>query len=851
MNNRFVNWVMTHKALTASLAVMAVIIGLVGTVLITNKPVSFFGYQLNPLYQYAQIPEPCDPGDPNCLPPPPPPIPSPTVDVPNVLLTIGDSNDSSPNLPADCGIETNGPATVVATSGAADCLKTTINNPKESYTKDFRICLSLDSSAMQCTPWASEGGGNTGQVRSGGSFQYAGVRVENRDLPAGKVIKNVEAGVQVYYQRDDGPCEGTSGMNWAKAITGQNVSSWSYGAQQDDDPGCAQMGLRATMQNTTTTSTINIQGSFPGGTQGTPYTTTLTLSGTPNLPCTWTLVSITPPVAGAAIGASTGIFTATPTISGIFQVAVKVDCQNGQTASNTFPWAVTHTDPPGPQTLAITGTFANGKVNTAYTQAFNITGTYTSPCSWTLVSITPAVSGASIIFTEGGPGTTGTFKATPTVAGTYQVSMKVTCQNNLTATKTLPWVVDSVGTPTSLSITGTFPDSKVNVAYSTDVKTVNAGADNCTLTLVKVTPAVAGATLVKRANVKAETETTATFTATPKTAGNYVVSVSADCPPLVGDGPNRFASKDFTWKVTDDGTPPPPPPVGSASCTDPANLPFLTAIYRYWSPSAGDHLYTTNANEKPSGYRAEGIAGYVYTKQITGTTAVYRSSNSKIGSHYYSTTNDATNYGYKDEGILGYTFASKVESSAPWYRMHKGGTTSDYVHTVSEEERGAIKELGYVDEGIVAYLCGTPQPTELQPIYRMWNGAEKEHFYTTNPAERDTVLSKGFVSEGITGYMYGVRKEGSSPVYRSYHKQEKHHYFSLTESEATKWGYTVEGIVGYIWPTTKTGTVPLYKLFNPQSRDNLYTASTGEVSQAVQAGYEDQGVLGYMFTTAK
>lgn len=874
-----VKWLSTHKALTASIGGACVIIVLVATVLITRQPVSMFGFQLNPLVPHAQVPI-CDPMDIDC-----PPIggggggePAPTVDVPSVGLIIGDSNDSTPNLPSGCDAEVNGPAGSVSVSGAADCLKVKINNPKATYSKDFRICFGLDGTGEQCTPWASTGGGSTTQIRSGGSFNSAQVRVENRDLPAGATISNVEVGVQVFYQKDNDACGASSGLNWAKAIEGQNTSNpWSYGDQQDDDPGCALMSLRATSVDQPPVSTITIEGSLPDGIVGQQTYQVLDIGGTAATPCTWSMVSIIPSVnsatvanwfpdtapvppgqgspAGVAITETKGYFRATPIAAGTYQVTAKVMCQNGQVATKTLPWVVSNVT--SGANLQIEGVFPDGLVGQDYSTNITTKNAGHGGCSLELTKITPAMPSAAMTRVDriaNATETLGLFIAKPTTAGAYIVTLSAECNPVVgdgptrVATKDFPWTVkiNQIDPPPpagTISLSGTFPNSPVGQVFNTTISTVGVAKTPCTWTLVSVSPVISGATLVTPTTNDLPNQSSTGFRATPTSAGTYQITIKATCQN------NQTASKTFSWVVT--GITPPPPPPSQASCTDPANLPFLTAIYRSWSPAKGDHLYTTNASEKPAGYRAEGIAGYVYNKQVAGTVPIYRSNQPQIGAHYYSTTDDATNYGYTNEGILGYTFATNVTGSAAWYRMHKGGATSDYVHTVSEEERTAIKELGYVDEGTVAYLCGTPQPTSLQPIYRMWNGAVKEHFYTTNPAERDTVLAKGFISEGITGYMYGVRKEGSSPVYRSYHKQEKHHYFSLTEADATRWGYTVEGIVGYIWPTTQSNTIPLYRLFHPVTRDNLYTASGAEVVSAVASGYEDQGILGYMFLTAQ
>ena len=183
--------------------------------------------------------------------------------------------------------------------------------------------------------------------------------------------------------------------------------------------------------------------------------------------------------------------------------------------------------------------------------------------------------------------------------------------------------------------------------------------------------------------------------------------------------------------------------------------------------------------------------------------------------------------------------------------MHKGGETSDYVHTLSEAERSAVKEMGYVDEGVVAYFCGGSSPTELQPVFRLWSNSDTDHFYTTNFDERDSLLTKGYVSEGIAGYVYGVRKDGSTALHRSYSAALRDHFYTISEAEAKTSGYRYEGIMGYISSTSKSSTTAWYRLYKPSIGDHFYTASADEAKAAINAGYIGEGITGYLYLSAQ
>lgn len=492
-----------------------------------------------------------------------------------------------------------------------------------------------------------------------------------------------------------------------------------------------------------------------------------------------------------------------------------------------------------PETVSIEGSIPNSTVGQTTNGQLTLSGTPNTPCSWTLVSVVPAVSGAAVNASDSN-GASAVFTAQPTVAGDYNVTVRVTCQNGQTDTKTLPWTVSPQGTTPSgrLSITGNFPAGIVNQSYTTNVKTAGLEVSSCDWTLVSVDPSVSGAIVTRSDNAADTGESAAAFQATPQRAGLYKVTISAQCD--TGNAQNTF-----DWVVGEDNDG--PVPGNPNTCLDPNSIDKLTAIYRHWSPALGDHLYTNNNNERPAGYRFEGIAGYVYKEQMPNTVPVYRSGNPTLGAHYYTTIEaDSAKFGYVAEGILGYTYASSVSGSAPWYRMYNDVAT-DFVHTASEQEKNAIKELGYQDKGTVAYLCGTGQGTDVQPLFRLWGAGDADHFYTTNFAERDALLTRRYTSEGIVGYIYGVRNDGSIPLYRAYSRALGDHLYTTSESEAHTAGYTYEGIMGYISATNTDKTIPVYRLYNAAIGDHFYTSSATEAAAATSHGYAGEGVTGYIY----
>lgn len=497
---------------------------------------------------------------------------------------------------------------------------------------------------------------------------------------------------------------------------------------------------------------LDLTANLLDGIVGTKYSggvQTIHVGAGSNYTCRATVKNISPAISGAYVinayaigGELNGSFVTTPKNAGTYTVTFHAICFSRDARNpvptvvfdKSFPWIVkiNQIDPPAPTgTLDISANFTNGVVGTPYAtevKTVNSNGVmYT--CKLTLKSVTPAITGAALnpttqLITIGNE-TQSTFTATPNTAGNYTIKILAVCDPtnplskmvSIEKEKDFIWKVSEATTiiPTpsgELSIEASFANGKVNQAYNTSVTTKN-GASNCNLALLSVTPTISGAILDVTSTVGGNPSgvAVASFKATPTTAGTYAVKLSATCPPLVGDGPTKYAEKSFSWIVDPassggGGGGGSSTPTLTNVCT--VNKAKLVPIYRWWNNTIKDHFFTTNANEKPSGYISEGIAGYVFKEKVSGSTAVYRSYSALNTAHYYSTVNDAEKYGYMTEGVLGYAYDSSTTGTVPWYRLMKGWPHSDYLETISSKEKTeVIANLGYKDEGVAAYLCAS------------------------------------------------------------------------------------------------------------------------------------------------
>ena len=168
---------------------------------------------------------------------------------------------------------------------------------------------------------------------------------------------------------------------------------------------------------------------------------------------------------------------------------------------------------------------------------------------------------------------------------------------------------------------------------------------------------------------------------------------------------------DLWWHYTaSPETPPETPLIDSYS--PPKTLPAKIPLYRLHHSAISRHFYTNSENEKNNaiqnlGYTFEGIAGFLYENQQTGTTPFYRSYNPSSFDHFYTMNaaekNAVQNLGYTFEGVTGYIYAAQQLNTEPLYRMfsYSGG----HFYTMNATEKNnAVQNLGYTFEGVAGYM---------------------------------------------------------------------------------------------------------------------------------------------------
>ena len=140
---------------------------------------------------------------------------------------------------------------------------------------------------------------------------------------------------------------------------------------------------------------------------------------------------------------------------------------------------------------------------------------------------------------------------------------------------------------------------------------------------------------------------------------------------------------------------------------------------------ASQHLYAANPNERPSGWKLEGVAWFSFPSdpQPPGRTLpLYR-----------------------------------------WFRHE----TNDHFYTTDPAGENA-PQMHYQPEDTTCWIFDPrkPQPPETVPLYRFVNHADAVHFYTINPQGEQMV---DYSPEGIIGFVYPKSLQGTEAVVRWMH----------------------------------------------------------------------------------
>ena len=318
----------------------------------------------------------------------------------------------------------------------------------------------LSSFAMQVS---SQAGG--GPVLS--AYAYLSINVSTppltittASLPAGAVLTAysqtlaVTGGTPPYTWRvTSGSLPGGLTLASSGNISGTPTAAGTFTIQvavSDSQQGSASGSF--TIKINSAALVVITTTSLPAGTVGTAYTaTTLAATGgTP--PYTWSVASGALP---SALSISSGVISGTPAAVGSFTFQVTVTDSQQATATGTFTIRITAA------ALVITTTFLPaGTVGTAYTATTLAATGGTPPYTWSVAPGSTLPGGLSL-------SSAGVVSGTPSVAGTFPVTLQVTDSAQAAATRSYSIAVAAPAAPLSITTNQiSVPSGQAGVAYT-------------------------------------------------------------------------------------------------------------------------------------------------------------------------------------------------------------------------------------------------------------------------------------------------------------------------------------------------------------------------------------------------
>jgi hypothetical protein len=345
-----------------------------------------------------------------------------------------------------------------------------------------------------------------------------------------------------------GPLPGGVTLSGGGVLSGTPTASGSFGftVRVTDNVGATAdqaltLVVAAALQLTT--------ASVPGGQVGVAYNTALSATGG-TAPYAWSLALGSGPLPGGVTLSGAGVLSGTPTTSGSFGFTVRVTDNVGATADQALTLVV------AAALQLTTASVPGGQVGVAYNTALSATGG-TAPYAWSLAPGSGPLPGGVTLSGAG------VLSGTPTTAGTFNFTVRVTDAASATADRALTLVV----APAPLGVTtGSLGGGQVGSAYSATLE-ASGGVTPYSWALAPGSGPVPGGLNLSGAGVLSGTPTTAgTFNFTVRvtdaasaTADRALTLVVAPAPLVIMTTglTNAYVGIDYSATLSASGGVPP------------------------------------------------------------------------------------------------------------------------------------------------------------------------------------------------------------------------------------------------------------------------------------------------------
>lgn len=111
------------------------------------------------------------------------------------------------------------------------------------------------------------------------------------------------------------------------------------------------------------------------------------------------------------------------------------------------------------------------------------------------------------------------------------------------------------------------------------------------------------------------------------------------------------------------------------------------------------HIDTTDSGCEAASYYLDGLLGYVFAIQLSGTVPLYRCYSASRGDHMDTTDSSCETSSYVLDGILGYIYNAQIQNTVPLYRCYSANR-EDHMDTTD----ASCESSSYYMDGILGYV---------------------------------------------------------------------------------------------------------------------------------------------------
>jgi hypothetical protein len=223
---------------------------------------------------------------------------------------------------------------------------------------------------------------------------------------------------------------------------------------------------------------------------------------------------------------------------------------------------------------------------------------------------------------------------------------------------------------------------------------------------------------------------------------------------------------------------------------------YKRPLHRFSQSGTGRILYASTADEgRELGYAREGALGHLLTVPLPGTTPLYRFHSPSVGNHRLSVDPSGRDPGWHLDGYLGHVLAPS--NDRPLLRRWRHRTDPAWRYT-SDLGTPASPGDDWVFETTLGFGWATGVRTPvLVPFVELRHPGSGRFAYSVNPEEFERL---GYRRQQVVCSLLGAAAPGTVAIRRSFSSNAEAHVYGLASQELASEGFAPEGACAFAHP---------------------------------------------------